>query len=548
VFFPLTRSWLCRATLFLLLAASASAVEPLPEQIDRLIAAKAGAQPLATRADDAEFLRRAWLDFAGDLPTAEQARAFFADSAPDKRARLIGQLIDAPRFGERLADALHVMLMERRGEDAKWRAYLADACRANKPWDVMAREILYPDYLDANQRGAGFFSINRLEKVGQQTTDYPGLTRDAGRMFLGVDLQCAQCHNHLTVKSYKQADFNGLFVAFQNAKIEKASGDYATSWISEGAISAKYDFVSVLTAVKGQTGPRVPFAEEVPIPELKGDEMWVVKPDKKKNQPGKPKFSPLQEIAARVATKDNPWFVRNIANRAWWLLMGRGLVEPLDLHHAANPASHPEVLDLLASELVAHNFDLKWLIRELALTQTYQRSSQLPEGAGQPPEELFAVAKERPLSAEQLARAFLRATGEWERVSANTKADAQDDAKRYALSDFESAFRSAFANAPKEPELTVNPTLRSALFLRNSEHVLWASKPRPGNLVERLAALPDNAQVAGELYLSILTRPPTTEERSEMVAWLEKQGADRPRAIGHGAWALLSSAEFFSNH
>ena len=530
------------------LTVSVGAAEPLPEQVDRLIAAKAGAQPLAPAADDAEFLRRVFLDFAGDLPSPAEARAFFAEPTADKRPRLVDRLIAAPRFAERLADALHVMLMERRGEDSKWRAYLVDACRANKPWDVMAREMLCPDYLDASQSGAGYFAIRRLEKDGQQPTDYPGLTRDAGRMFLGVDLQCAQCHNHLTVKGYKQADFNGLFVAFQNARLEKGGGERATPWLSEGALTAKYDFVSVLTSVKGQTGPRVPFGEEVPIPDLKGDDLWRVKPDKKKNEPGHPKFSPLQEVAARIATKDNPWFVRNIANRAWWLLMGRGLVEPLDLHHAGNPASHPELLDLLASELVAHNFDLRWLIHELALTQTYQRSSQIPAGAARPPDDLFAVARERPLSAEQLARAFLRATGEWERVAANKKADPQDDTNRFALTDFEAAFRTAFANAPKEPELTVNPTLRSALFLRNSEQVLWAIKPRADNLVARLAAVADNAAVADELYLTILTRMPIADEKAELAAWLEKHAADRPRAIGHCAWALLSSAEFFSNH
>ena len=325
-------------------------------------------------------------------------------------------------------------------------------------------------------------------------------------------------------------------------------GDRTTAWLSEGALTAKYDFVSVLTQVKGQTGPRVPFSEEVAIPDLKGDDVWLVKPDKKKNVVGQPKFSPLQETAKGIATKDNPWFVHNIANRMWWLLMGRGLVEPLDLNHAGNPASHPELLDLLSDQLVAHNFDLKWLIHELALTQTYQRSSQMPAGAKAPAEDLFAVARERPLSAEQLARAFLRATGEWGRVSENKKAEANDDLKRYARTDFEGAFRTAFANAPKEPELTVNATLKSALFLRNSDQVLWAVKPREGNLVARVAAVTDNAQVADELYLAVLTRLPVAEEKAEVAAWLEKRAADRPRAVGDYAWALLSSAEFFCNH
>jgi hypothetical protein len=358
-------------------------------------------------------------------------------------------------------------------------------------------------------------------------------------MFLGIDLQCCQCHNHLTVKSYKQVDFNGLFVAFQNVKLEGA--DAKSAKVREVPLTAKYDFISVLTKVAGVTGPRVPFGEEIEIPDPKSDDYWVVKPDPKKKEVGVAKFSPLKEIAQRVATKENPWFVKNIANRMWWLLMGRGLVEPLDLHSPANPASHPELLELLAQEMAAHDLSLQWLIKELSLTKTYQRTSIQPEGKA-PPANLFAVAIERPLSAEQLVRAFLRATGEYDAAAA------ADAPKGHAMADFDKAFRVAFANAPKEPELTVSPTLKSALFLRNNELVLSSVKPQHGNLVERLVALTDPKALAEELYLSILTRVPNAEEIAEVSTWIEKHAADRPKAVGHYAWALLSSEEFFSNH
>ncbi len=518
---------------------AAGAAEPLHTRVDRLVDAQAAGQPMAALSTDAEFLRRAYLDFAGDLPTATEARAFFADKAADKREKLLGSLTEAPRFAERLADALNTMLMERRGEDAEWRKYLQASCKSGKTWDVMAREIISPDYANPELRGAGYFNLRRLEKVGQQETDYPGLTRDTGRMFMGVDLQCCQCHNHLTVKSYKQADFNGLFVAFQNAKVAVPDATHKTAWVREGAITAKYDFVSVLTGVKGQTGPRVPFGEEIATPE--GDEAWLVKPDPKKKDPGTPRVSPLKEIAARVATKENTFFVQNIVNRMWWLLMGRGLVEPLDLQSPLYPSSNPELMDALAEDFVAHDMSLQWLLKELSLTRVYQRSTVLPEGAA-PADTLFAVAKERPLASEQLVRSFLRATGVYE------AATAPGVAKGQALADYEKAFRIAFSNAPKEPELTVNPTLRSALFLRNNELVLSTVRPGNGNLVERLGTVTDSKAVAEELYLSILTRMPTDDETKEVAAWLEKYSADRPKALGHYAWALLSSEEFFSNH
>ena len=239
--------------------------------------------------------------------------------------------------------------------------------------------------------------------------------------------------------------------------------------------------------------------------------------------------------------------------------MGRGLVEPLDLHHSDNPASHPELLDLLAKELTAHKFDLKWFARELAGTQTYARSSVIPGDARNPPEALFSVAAERPLVAEQLARAFLAATGEQERVAAAKSADkvkapdAEEEgesprAKSRSLKDFEKAFLGAFANAAKEPELNVNPTLRAALFLRNNDLVLWALERRQGNLIDRLAAMTDAAKIADEIYLSILSRPPAPDEKSELAAYLAKHTADRDKALGRFAWAMLSSMEFFTNH
>ncbi|MDQ3622063.1 MAG: DUF1549 domain-containing protein, partial [Verrucomicrobiota bacterium] len=252
-----------------LVFAALSRAAALHDEVDALIAAKAGQHPLSGPASDAEFLRRAWLDFDGGVPSAAEARAFLDDAAPDKRGRLLEKLISAPRYAERMAEAFHVMLMERRGDDGPWRAWLAEAFQANKPWDAMVREMLAPNFLDEKQGAAGYFMTRRLEKVGQQDTDYPGLTRDVGRLFMGVDLQCCQCHNHLTVKDYKQQDFNGLFVVFQNLKLQNADEKRKTKWLSEGALTAKAEFVSVLTEKKGATGPRVPFGEEVEVPAYK---------------------------------------------------------------------------------------------------------------------------------------------------------------------------------------------------------------------------------------------------------------------------------------
>ena len=216
------------------------------------------------------------------------------------------------------------------------------------------------------------------------------------------------------------------------------------------------------------------------------------------------------------------------------------------LHPSENPPSHPELLDLLAKELTAHQFDVQWLVRELAQTQAYARSSVLPASADQVPEALFLAAKERPLSAEQLARSFLLAVGEHERV-VEGKGWAEGE-KKTTFKEFEKIFLAAFANDAKEPELAVNPTLKAALFLRNNDQVLWALQPRPGNLLARVAALKEPAQVADELFHAILSRAPTADESATLEKFLAKHSADRPKALGHLAWAMLSSMEFFTNH
>jgi hypothetical protein len=404
----------------------------------------------------------------------------------------------------------------------------------------MAREILAPEGTDATKAGAWFFITKRLEKYGQNPTDFPGLTTDVGRMFMGVDLQCAQCHRHLTVKDYKQVDFQGLYAAFANLRRQGPNDSVKVAWASEGILKKKLEFGSVFSETKKNTGPRVPFGEEVAIPVFEKGKEWTVAPDRKKKITGVPAFSPLKEIAARMATADNPYFARNIANRAWFLMMGRGLIEPLDLAHKKNPPSHPELLNLLAKELAARKFDLKWLFRELALTQTYQRSSVLPKG-GDAPRHLFVAAKERPIAAEALLRSMLLATGEKECVA---KLEEEDE---HSLKNFEDLFQSTFANAPREPELAVNATLKAALFLRNNESLLWLVKRREGNLVDRLVKLKEPAKIADAVFLNVLSRAPSKEEQAMVKSFLEKQ-KNRDRALGDLVWALLSSTEFYVNH
>ena len=508
----------------LLLPALGLAAEPLHVRLDAVIdaAAKANGVPLSDPADDGELFRRAWLDFSGRIPTSAEARAFLADKSADKRTKLLDVLLAKPEYATHMAQRFHVLLMERLGDHPDWTKYLQQSFAANAPWDRLVREMLKADATS----GASFFLAKRLENYGQQPVDYSALTRDVGRLVLGKNFQCAECHDHLTVDEYKQADFQGLHAFFRNAMLVDAK----TARVGEKPTTEKTGFASVFTKAAMTTAPALPGGKMLEIPQFPKGQEFAQPPDRKTNSPGVPKFSTLAAVAEQLPTTANKDFARNAANRLWFLLLGRGLVHPLDLHHAANPPSHPAALDLLADELVKAKFDLKFLLREIARTRAYQRSSQLAKGSEKPPEpKHFATALEKRLSAEQLFAAVSVATG-------TTPADA-----------VKAKFLKAYANPAREPEEEVLPSLKGALFLRNDVALLELLKPAPGSLVSRLTELPA-VKVAEELYLSVLTRLPTADESATVAKFLAKHSKDKPVSVGKLAWALLASAEFGVNH
>jgi hypothetical protein len=511
---------------------------PLHERIDQLIEAQAGG-PLAAQASDAEFLRRVTLDFAGRIPTADELRAFLADTSADnsnaKRTAVVDKLLASDEYPRRMQQVFHVMLMERLGDHEEWSKYLHDSFAANKPWDQMCREMMNPNPDDEATRGAALFFTKRLENYGQNPVDVPALVRDVGRLLMGIDVQCCQCHDHLFVDDYKQEYYQGLFAFVGQTYIRK---DLKFPAVGEKPLTKKVEFMSVFIQKPKAIGPKLPGIAEVSLPEFKAGEEYEIPPDKKTKFPGKPKFSALQVLAEQLPTADNRLFSHNIANRLWWLMMGRGLVHPLDLQNTENAPSHPEVLELISHELAAHQFDMKWLLRELALSRTYQRSGVAEFALETIPPQSYRVALEKPLSSEQLLASMLRATGEYEQ----TKGDAKK------LTALQAHFDKAFANPPREPEVEHSPSVKAALFLLNDDTVIGWLAPGKENLTARLAKIDDSDKLAEELYASVLSRLPTAEERAEVAAFLKSHGDRRDKAIENLAWALLASSEFCTNH
>ncbi|MBI1313235.1 DUF1553 domain-containing protein [bacterium] len=542
--------------------ASRPAAPPLPEpaprpplhpRIDALIEARLNGVTVAPQSDDAEFLRRVYLDLAGRIPTAMEAREFLADSTPDKRERLVDGLLSGPEYPRRMRELFHAMLLERRGDNDEWTVFLRNAFEQNLPWHLIARAILKPDENDEQLRGAAFFMTQRLVSEGAMApVDVPGLTRDVARLLAGIDLECAQCHNHLTISHYLQRDFQGLHMIFENVKTRN---DLKFPAVSEGVLSEKKEFKSVFEQVAMKTGPLIPGGEEVSIPTFEKGQEYLVEPDRKARMPGVPKFSPLEELSERLASPQNDLFTRNIVNRLWWVMMGRGLVEPLDLHHADNPPSHPELLDLLASEFAASSFNIRWLVRELTLSKTYQRTTRLLyTSAAEQPHESYAIGLEKRLSPEQLFWSLITATGDLERhrqrLAKEGKASLNSEAVVEQTPDLKSLKRAmidTFANPPKEPEVDFAPSVKGALFLMHEDQILRLLKPQTGNLIERATSQSDDDTVR-ELCLCVLTREPADDELATLTDYLKQNADRRDEAIANLTWALLTSTEFVVNH
>jgi len=527
-------------TLLLLVGSGSARAEdlaPLHARIDQFITAGAGG-PVAGQASDAEFCRRVYLDLAGRIPSLEETRAFLADGDADKRAKLIDRLLASEDHVRRMSQALHVMLMERLGDHAEWQKFLHQSVRANEPWDRIVREILNPNPDDEATRGSALWFTKRLENYGQNPVDIPGLVRDVGRHFLGIDVQCCQCHDHLFVEEYKQEYYQGLFAFVGNTSIRQ---DVKFPAVGQKPLEKKVEFQSVFVQKPKAVGPKLPGGAEIEIPTFAKGEEFEQQPDKKTRFPGTLKFDTLKLLAEQLPRPDNRPFTRNIANRLWWLVMGRGLVEPLDLGHAGNPPSHPELLDLLAYELAAHQFDMRWLIREIALSQAYQRSSAAADDAAATvPGAKYVVALEKQLASEQLLASIRQALGDGKPLAI--------DVADKSWTEWQVKFDKALANPPREPEVGHNPTVKAALFFMNDATLLAWIKPEGANLAARLLKQADGAALADELYLSVLSRPPSDEEKAEVASFLAARTDRREKAVTNLIWSLLASNEFCVNH
>ncbi|MBL8850093.1 MAG: DUF1549 domain-containing protein [Planctomycetaceae bacterium] len=388
----------------------------LHTRIDQQFAADSGTLPIVV-AGDAEFLRRVSLDLTGMPPTPAEVREFLTDQTPEKRSSAVDRLLASPQYPRRMAEFLDVTLMERRPNTVipqdEWMAYLVQSMRANKPWNQLVRELLTAEGADDDPRAAARFLIDRGSEPNL-------ITRDVGRIFFGRDMQCAQCHDHPLIDDYLQVDYHGLFAFFAaGSELKLKIGENERIFYAERAGSdAQFESVFV-KGIRHLTGPRVLGEVELAEPFFVPGEEYNVPPAD--NTRPEPKFSRRDKLAELVASGGNRAFNENIANRIWAMLMGRGLVQPVDLHHFSNPPTHPALLQLLGEQIAAGGFDLRAFVRELALSSVYQRTYDVPPELLAQSDDIAALEQQRHelvQSSDAATMAFNAALDQWNATQA----------------------------------------------------------------------------------------------------------------------------------
>jgi hypothetical protein len=522
-------------------ADSLPADRPIAEVVDHYVdeALDKGRVKSAPTADDATLIRRLTLDLAGRIPTAAEARAYVDSTDPEKRTKLVGRLMDSPGFVRHQATELDTMLMA--GERGSLRGYLMHAIADTISWDKIFRELLLPDQVDKSRSEAA-------EYLRQRVKDTDRLTAEVSSTFFGVNISCAQCHDHPLVKDWKQDHFFGMksFLSrtFTNGNAKGAflaEHGYGTLTFktTEGVERrAPMMFLTGRKIVEPEAG-REPSKED-----QKAEKEQLQRAQKASVPPPAPKFSArakLVEVALQPGERD--FFARSIVNRLWHRLFGRGLVMPLDQMHSANPPSHPELLAWLGRDTIEHGYDLRRLIRGLVLSRAYARSSQW-DGDEPPRPSLFAVAAVRALTQVQLAVSLGLATTD--PVELPPGLDRGELEKRIAgIEDRARPLGGDFGSAGGESQIGVAEALLFSNGKSISQDLL---SDRAGRLVSRLKQSAAPADQIDLAVRNVLSRLPDDEDIRILGAFLE-QRTDRPdEACRQLVWALLTCSEFRFNH
>ncbi|MCG6156103.1 DUF1549 and DUF1553 domain-containing protein [Rubinisphaera margarita] len=464
---------------------------------------------------DEVFIRRAYIDLVGQVPSPEEFNAFVADTAPDKRAKLIDELIERKEFTELWVSKWAEWLMMRSNNQVSYKSivlyynWLAEQIAKNVPLDQMTRELLTCNGGTFTDPATNFYELER---------DNLKVAENVAQVFMGMRIQCAQCHNH-PFDRWTQNDYYS-FAAFFSQIGRKPAEDYRESIIyNRGGGEVKHP-------VTNQNA--VPVFLGGGQPEIKGG-------------------ADRREVMAEwLASPDNPFFAENFSNRIWHHFFGIGIIDPVDDIRVSNPPSNPELLKELARRFTESGYDYRQLIREICNSKTYQRSTERNE-SNATDEKNFAHQNTRRIKAESALDIISQVTNTKDKfrgLPLGSKATqiADGSTSTYFLTTFGRATRETVCSC----EVKMEPSLSQALHLLNGDTV--NSKIKSGDVIKTFVQNKTPAdEVITELYIRCLSRKPLESELTKLrPLFADEKGYQQ--ACEDVFWALLNSREFLFNH
>ena len=489
------------------------------------------ASPLAS---DEEWVRRVYLDLAGRIPTLTEARDFMNDKNPRKRAMLVDALLEHEDY---VRNFTTIWTNNSIGRGAPQRVsrtgmekFYREAFAKNRPWNEIVVDILTASG-HYEENGA----VNYILAQMQMPDDAVQLTAMTTRLFLGLQVQCTQCHNHPFNKWQQDQfwEFNSFFRQVDkrdHRKLDPKTGrqvdDYSEVVWKEFTGPVYYEKRSGMM--------------QVAFPRFQGHE---VDPGV-----GVDRRVELAKLITEPAGDEPAQLAQAMVNRTWSHFFGYGFTRPVDDMGPHNPASHPELLKRLAREFVAANYDVKQLVRWIVSTEAYQLSSQYSEknriddpAAGEMP--LFSHMYLKSMQAEQLYDSLIVASNAHQ--SGNGSWSAQEEQRRRWMQQFVVAFD----NDENDESTTFNGTIPQALMMMNSELIDKACSVERGSfLFEQMSSPGAETQKINDLYLAALTRKPTRAEMTKMQKALARYGNAKLNGYQDMFWALLNSNEFIFIH
>jgi hypothetical protein len=465
--------------------------------------------------DDAAFVRRAYLDLTGTLPTPEATSAFIDDHNGDKRDRLVDELLCRKEFADLWVMKWAELLEIRSRENLVYPKgallyfeWLRDQMQTNAPLDRIVQSLL---------TASGSTFHNPAATYYQSEPDTLKLAENTAQVFMGMRIQCAQCHNH-PFDRWTLNDYYGFAALF--AQVGRKAGDDPR----EIVIFDRHDGEVKHPVTHADMRPKFLGGEE---PDLKGE-------------------SRRDALARWLTSPQNPYFARNVANIIWNHFLGRGIIEPVDDVRISNPASNPELLDALAARLVSYHYDFKSLIRDICASRTYQLSTA-PNDTNAQDDRNFSKAPIRRIRAEVLLDCISEVTGTPDKFpglprGARAVEIADGNTSDYFLTTFGRATRTTVCSC----EVKIDPNLSQALHLLNGDTL--QTKIEQGGVVKKLlqqGEKPD--RVIENLYLRCLGRKPTEQEAAKLKAFFTP-AAKPEQVLNDIFWSLLNAKEFVFNH